>query len=163
MFWSIKYIHNIQYKMYLQNEKMAKLWVFVDFSNKRFEQIYKTSLQNETVRRITKRSNRPEVFCKKADLKNFTKFTWKHLCWSFFFKVAGLRPETLLKKRLQHRCFQVSFVEFFKNTFLKNPSGGCFCIKDLLLSNFCNEKSFKQIFFSLLVLTNSNISFYITK
>ena len=32
-----------------QNEKMAKLWVFVDFSNKRrFEQIYKTSLQNET-------------------------------------------------------------------------------------------------------------------
>ena len=46
-----KCIHNIEYKMYLQNEKMAKLWVFVDFSNKRrFEQIYKTSLQNETVR-----------------------------------------------------------------------------------------------------------------
>ena len=54
MFWStesIKCICNIEYKMYLQNEKMAKLWVFVDFSNKRrFEQIYKTSLQNETVR-----------------------------------------------------------------------------------------------------------------
>ena len=33
-----------------QNENMAKLWVFLDFSNKRrFEQIYKTSLQNETV------------------------------------------------------------------------------------------------------------------
>ena len=40
-----------QYKMYLQNEKMAKLPVFVDFSNKRrFQQIYKTSLQSETVR-----------------------------------------------------------------------------------------------------------------
>ena len=37
--------------MYLQTEKMAKLGVFVDFSNKRrFERIYKTSLQNETVR-----------------------------------------------------------------------------------------------------------------
>ena len=40
-----------QYKMYLENEKMVKLSVFVDFSNKRrFQQIYKTSLQNETVR-----------------------------------------------------------------------------------------------------------------
>ena len=27
MFWSIKHIHNRQYKMYLQNEKIAKLWV----------------------------------------------------------------------------------------------------------------------------------------
>ena len=46
-----KWIHNIEYKMYLQNEEMAKLRVFVDFSNKRrFAQIYKTSLQNETVR-----------------------------------------------------------------------------------------------------------------
>ena len=37
--------------MYLQHEKMAKLLVFDDFSNKRrFEQIYQTSLQNETVR-----------------------------------------------------------------------------------------------------------------
>ena len=27
IFWSIKYIHNRQYKMYLQNKKIAKLWV----------------------------------------------------------------------------------------------------------------------------------------
>ena len=32
-----------------------------------------------------------EVFCKKSVLKNFTKFTGKHLRWSLFFnKVAGL-------------------------------------------------------------------------
>ena len=44
-------IHNIEYKMYLQNEKMPKLWGFVAFSNiRRFEQIYKTSLKNEIVR-----------------------------------------------------------------------------------------------------------------
>ena len=29
-----KIIHNIDYKMYLQNKKMAKFWVFVDFSNR---------------------------------------------------------------------------------------------------------------------------------
>ena len=47
-----------------------------------------------------------EVFCKKAVLRNFTKFTGKHLHQSLFFnKVAGLSPAALLKKRLCHRCF----------------------------------------------------------
>ena len=35
----------------------------------------------------------PEVFYKKSDLKNFAKFTEKHLSWSFFFnEIASLRP-----------------------------------------------------------------------
>ena len=53
------------------------------------------------------RSSRPEVFC------NFAKFTEKHLCQSLFFnKVAVLRPGTLLKKKLWHRCFPVKFTKF---------------------------------------------------
>ena len=41
------------------------------------------------------RSSRPEVFCKKAVLKNFTKFTGRQLFEILSFnKVAGLRPET---------------------------------------------------------------------
>ena len=45
------------------------------------------------------RSSLPEVFNKKGVLRNFAKFTGKHLCQSLFFnKVAGLRPATLLKK-----------------------------------------------------------------
>ena len=64
------------------------------------------------------RSSRPEVFCKKRILKNFTKFTGKHLCQRLFFnKVAGLRAATLLKKRLWHRCFPVNFVKFLRTTF----------------------------------------------
>ena len=36
--------------------------------------------------------SRPEVLCKKSALKNFTKFTGKHLCQSLLFnKVAGFR------------------------------------------------------------------------
>ena len=31
------------------------------------------------------RSSRPKVFCKKGVLRNFTKFTGKHLCLSLFF------------------------------------------------------------------------------
>ena len=46
------------------------------------------------------RSSRPEVFYKKGVLGYFAKFTGKHPCKSLFFnKVAGLTPETLLKKR----------------------------------------------------------------
>ena len=57
----------------------------------------------------------------KKGLKDFTKFTGKHLCQSpFFNKVAGLRPATLLKKRLWQRYFPVNFAKFLRTTFLQN-------------------------------------------
>ena len=44
------------------------------------------------------RSSRPEVFCKKGVLRNFAKYSGKHLRQSLFDKVTGLRPATLLKR-----------------------------------------------------------------
>ena len=35
----------------------------------------------------------------------------------------GLRPVTLLKKRLRHRCFSVNFAKFLRTPFLQNTSG----------------------------------------
>ena len=53
------------------------------------------------------RSSRPEVSCKIGVLRNFTKFTRKHLHQILFLnKVA-----TLLKNRLWCRCFPVNFVK----------------------------------------------------
>ena len=70
------------------------------------------------------RSSRPEVFYEKGVLRNFARFTGNHLCQSLFFnKVAGLRPATLLKKRLWHRCFPVNFAKFLITPFLQNTSG----------------------------------------
>ena len=64
------------------------------------------------------RSNRPEVFCEKGFLRNFVKFTGKHLCQSLFFnKVAGLRPATLLKKETLAQVFSCKFYEISKNNF----------------------------------------------
>ena len=64
------------------------------------------------------RSSRPDVFCKRGVLRNFTKFTGKHLCQSLFFnKIAGLSSATLLKKRLWHRCFPVNFMKFLRTPF----------------------------------------------
>ena len=66
----------------------------------------------------------PELFYEKGVLRNLTKFTRKHLCQSLFFnKVAGLRPATLLKKRIWHRCFPVNFAKFLRIAFLQNTSG----------------------------------------
>ena len=68
---------------------------------------------------ILSRSRRPEVFCKKAVLRNFAKFIWKHLCQCLFFnKVAGLSPATLLKKRYWHMCFPVNVAKFLRTPFL---------------------------------------------
>ena len=51
----------------------------------------------------------------KGVLRNLTKFTGKQLYQRLFFKkVADLRPATLLKKRLWHRCFPVNFVKFLR-------------------------------------------------
>ena len=65
------------------------------------------------------RSSHQRRSVKKGVLGNFTKLTGKHLCQSLFFnKVAGLRPATLLKERLWHRCFSANFTKFLKLPFL---------------------------------------------
>ena len=73
----------------------------------------------QSVRAASIRSIRPEVFCKKGVLRNFTKFTGKHLCArdSFLMKVQA-RPATLLKKSLWHRRFPVNFAKFLRTPFL---------------------------------------------
>ena len=61
------------------------------------------------------------MFCKKGVLKNFAEFIGKQLCQSpFFNKVAGLRPETLVRKRLLRRCFPVNFTKILRTSFLQN-------------------------------------------
>ena len=58
----------------------------------------------------------------KKVLRNFTKSTGKHLWqWLFFNKVACLRPATLLKKSLWHRCFPVNFAKFLRTFFYGPP------------------------------------------
>ena len=60
------------------------------------------------------RSSRPEVFCKEGVLRNFTKFTGKHL---IKLQASGLR-----KKRLWHRRFPVNFVKFLRtHFFIEHP------------------------------------------
>ena len=69
------------------------------------------------------RSSHQSCFIIKGVLRNFAKFTGKHLCQSLFFnKVAGLSPATLLRKRLCQKFLPVTFAKFLRTTFLQNTS-----------------------------------------
>ena len=60
----------------------------------------------------------------KDVLKNFAKFRGKYLCQSFLLnKVTGMRPATLLKKRLSQRCFPVNFAKLLRTPFLQSNFG----------------------------------------
>ena len=69
-------------------------------------------------------AERWKLFFKKGGHKivlNFAKFIGKHMRQS----LSGLRPTTLLKKRVWHRCFPV---KFFRTPFLQYTSEWPFLI-----------------------------------
>ena len=73
---------------------------------------------------LTDRCSHQKCSVKKGVLKNFAKFTGKHLCQSLFLnKVAGQRPATLLKEGLWHRYFRANFEKCLRAPSLQNTSG----------------------------------------
>ena len=72
---------------------------------------------------MTTRSSHQRCSARKYVLRNFSKFTGKHLCQVLFYnKAAGSEPATLLKMRLWHRCFPMNFAKISKNPFSQNTS-----------------------------------------
>ena len=68
------------------------------------------------------RSNCLELFKETGASKNFAKFTGEHLSWGVFLnKVVGWRPASLLKKRLQQRCFLKNFARTSRKVFQEHP------------------------------------------
>ena len=60
-------------------------------------------------------TSRSQMLIKIGVIKNFAKFTGKHLYWdTFLIKLHALRPE----KRLQLRCFPKKFAKFLWTSFL---------------------------------------------
>ena len=62
------------------------------------------------------RNSRSQMFFKIGVLKNFAVFIGK----LFFNRVADFRPATILKKRLEHKCFPVNIAKFLRTPILKN-------------------------------------------
>ena len=77
-----------------------------------------------------------------------------------WIKCVGLRPTTLLKKRLWLRCFPVNFAKFLGTSFLTKHSVGCFCLfyhdhyhKELANFFFSVSVFFWRQLFSIMVRT----------
>ena len=103
------------------------------------------------------RSRHPEVFYKIGVLKNFAKFTGKHLCQRLSFnKVAGLKPETLLKKRLRLMCFFCEIRKIFKNIFFyRTPP---FASQKLLLQKLNRSIYLGNCFYQMLAVSLKRIA-----
>ena len=76
------------------------------------------------------RSSHPKTFCEKGVLKNFAKFTEKHLCQSLFLiKLQGSGLQLYWKRDSGTGVFLWFLLN--KNTFLQNTSDGSFLNKSL--------------------------------
>ena len=64
----------------------------------------------------TYRSSHLEVFCKKVVLRNFAKFTKKHLCQSLFFNKIARLVCKIIKKKTLAEVFSCEFCEISKKT-----------------------------------------------
>ena len=65
---------------------------------------------------------RPELFCTKICSKKFGKIHRKTPVPESLFLIK-FAASTLLKKRLQHRCFSVNLAKFLRTPFLRSSSG----------------------------------------
>ena len=88
------------------------------------------------------------TFCTKAAirgglkervLKTFLQIEGETPVFHFFDKNTGLRPATLIRKRLQQRCFAVNFVNFSRTPFLQNTSRWLLLFVIYLTVSFCKE------------------------
>ena len=79
------------------------------------------------------RSSRRRCSVTKGVLRNFAKFTGKHLC--------PQGPATLLKKRLWHRSFPVNFAKFLRIPFVTEHLRPATLLKRTLAQVFCCEFS----------------------
>ena len=83
-------------------------------------QINETEFRNSLVKDTNEinRSCCPEVFCKKGILRNFAKFTGKHLCQSFFNKVEHQVEHQGLANNLIIFCEQCTWTHDFHSLFI---------------------------------------------
>ena len=110
------------------------IWAASNFSKSCLQQISLSPFLT-TLPYMWSRSSRQEVFCKKDVLRNFTKFTGKHLRQSLFFnKICGPKTCNFITKETLAQLFSCQFCEiFWEHFFFQNTPGGRFwwCLSSL--------------------------------
>ena len=78
----------------------------------------------------------PEMFYKIIVIKNFAKFTGKHLCRSLFKKHACQAVNFIRKKSIKKRVFCCDVFEILKTPFYIILLADCFCQWSVLIKQF---------------------------
>ena len=69
------------------------------------------------------RSSHQGCSIKKGFIRNFTKFTGKHLCQSLIKTLIKTLNKNFIQKQTLAQVFPVNFAKFLRTSFLKNTSG----------------------------------------
>ena len=94
---------------------------FISFRSQTLLQMMTFSRDSDNTGTWLSRSSRPEVFCKKGSLRNFAKFTGKHLCQGLLIKFQASACN-FIKKETVAQVFCCEFYETSKNTFCYRTS-----------------------------------------
>ena len=85
---------------------IARVFFLITFARQFFE------------KESTAQKQPPDAFIIKRVLKNFARFTGKHLHWKLF-----LNKVAILKKRLWHKCFPVDFAQILRTPYSHRSLG----------------------------------------
>ena len=157
LIYSIKCIHNIAYKMYLQNEKMPQLWVFVDFSilikegsNKYIRLFCKMKLWDK----LEKEKVVGKCSAKKMFLETSQNSQEKPLLEpgvSFLIKLHASGLNLYQKRDSNTGVFPWIWWNFLRTLFLRTPLLAASVQKVYFCRFFVTKKVLNESFFNLLV------------
>ena len=137
---------------------MASFYGQGSLAEKKMESHYQDSVKSPAVSGAHQIGQSVKVLCsqlvsvKKTEAtvrrcsvkKVFLEISQNHLYQSLFFdKVAGLRPATLLTKRLRHIVFSCEFCEIFKNNFFMEHLWRL-CLKNAFVSSISKWNEVSQ-------------------
>ena len=90
----------------------------------------------------------PGVFYNKGVLRNFIKFTGKHLCQSLILIKLQAEAYNFIKKETLGNCFPVNFVKFIRTPLYRTHPDDSFWIfiKDLYKTTSKDRSSRPQVF-----------------
>ena len=111
---------NTYFEEYLRTPPSKKQWINYQFNMK--NGVIENPFDYLLEQCWTKHTNKNvQSFYKIVILKNFAKFTRKHLSWRLFLsKFTVLQPATLFNRRFQHRCFPLNFAKLKKYLLTKH-------------------------------------------
>ena len=113
--------HYSKYPRIIQNQNTFKALFLTTRNITIYNKRYRQYLQIYWARWVFWQKQSPEVFSEIS--QNSQENTSAR---DFLNEVADLRPVTLFKKCLWHRCFPVNFGKFLRTPFLQKTSGQLF-------------------------------------